>query len=262
MVWHKAWLDTRTKFLVVLAVLVVIAVGNVFGWVQVQAILPNVSVSGGSRVVADAVNEALEAERTFRGYIWNNWFAGNFKNCLVLFAALLGSGSTLSPSGRGMLFSLALPVLRSRWFAARAAIGLVELFALALVPSLVIALLAPAVNESYSLADAMVHGLLAFVVGSVFYALAMLASAIFDDLWRAMLLTVVAAIALAVVEYGLPTVSGLFAAMSGRTYYYDGTLPWLGLIVSVALTLALLYAACLGVRQLRLQRGVANTCVQ
>lgn len=244
MVWLRAWSSTRTRFFVMLGVLVVIAIGNVLEWNRVAALLPNVSVSGGGGgLVSDAVNEALEAERTFRGYVWHDWFAGNLKTCLVLFGALLGSGSALSGSGRGMLFSLALPVPRSRWIAARAVIGLAEMFALALVPSLVIALLAPAVDESYSFADAAVHGLFSFVVGSVFYTLAMLASAIFDEVWRAMLLTVVAAIVLAVAEIALPTGHGLYDAMSGRSYYYDGTLPWLGLISSVALTLAFLYAA-------------------
>ena len=114
---------------------------------------------------------------------------------------------------------------------------------LALVPALVIALLAPAVNESYSLVDAVVHGLLIFVVGSVFFALAMLASAILDDLWRAMLLTVVAAVVLAFLEYAVPAGYGLFAAMSGRAYYHGGAVPWVSLLVSAVLTFALLYAA-------------------
>jgi len=246
MVWFKAWHCTRTKFLVLLAVLVIIATGDVFGWPALQTIVSATKVdpsSGGDGGVAAKLNEAIAAEQTFRGYVWNEWFAGNFRSCFVLFSALLGSGSVLSASGRGMLFSLALPVARRRWLGARAGVGLVELFVLALVPSLVIALLATAVNESYSFVDAAVHGALIFVVGSVFFALAMLASALVDDLWRALLLTTVVALVLACADFLLPAGYGLFATMSGRTFYYYGTVPWLGLIASAALTAALLYAA-------------------
>src|SRR4029077_5274138 len=108
---------------------------------------------------------------------------------------------------------------------------------------LVIALLATAVNESYSFVDAAVHGALIFVVGSVFFALAMLASALVDDLWRALLLTIVVTLVLACADFLLPGGYGLFATMSGRAFYYYGTVPWLGLIASAALTAALLYAA-------------------
>jgi ABC-type transport system involved in multi-copper enzyme maturation permease subunit len=244
MVWFKAWHCTRTKFLVLLALLAVIATSDVFGWPALEAIVAKVelngSVEGG---VAGKLNEAIAAERTFRGYISNEWFAGTFRSCMVLFAALLGAGSVLSASGRGMLFSLALPVARPRWLAARAVVGLAELLVLALVPSLLIALLASAVNESYSFVDAAVHGALIFVVGSVFFALAMLASAFFDDLWRALLVAIVAAIALTFSDRLFPAGYGLYATMSGSTYHHDGTLPWAGLIASVVLTPALLYAA-------------------
>jgi len=245
MVWRKAWRDTRWRFAILLAVLAAIACFNVFEWLAVQTIAPKLDASGagqGGRV-ASALAEALAAEQTFRGYIWYEWFSQNFKTCIVLFAALLGSGSALSTSGRGLLFSLTLPVSRGRWLAARAAIGIAEVLALVLVPSLEIALLAPAVGEHYPLADALVHGALIFVLGGVFFALAMLVSSFVDDFGRSIVLTAVAGVVLAIAEAALPVGHGLFTGLSGGAYFRDGVLPWLELIGGAVLTLALFYAA-------------------
>src|SRR5262249_33236051 len=155
------------------------------------------SVTGGvhplDERVRNAIAEAIAAEQTFRGYVWHQWFDQNFASCVVLFAALLGSGSALSTSGRGLLFSLALPVARGGWLEARAAVGVAQVLALALVPPLLIPLLAPVVGESYSVTDALVHGALIFVLGSVFLAVAVLASTIVDDFGRAIVITAVAA---------------------------------------------------------------------
>src|SRR5438876_788264 len=83
-------------------------------------------------------------------------------------------------------------------------------FALVLVPSLEIALLAPAVGEHYPLADALVHGALIFVLGGVFFALAMLVSSFVDDFGRSIVLTAVAGVVLAIAEAALPVGHGLF----------------------------------------------------
>lgn len=241
MVWHKAWLDTRVRFLVVLALLVCMAAGTVLEWHQVRALATQLAPArdGGSELL----EESRAALQTFRGYIWSQWFGQIFGNMSWLFGALLGSGSVLSASGRGQLFSLALPVSRSRWLATRAAIGLAELLVLALVPSLVIALVAPAVGEQYSFVDAAVHGSLIFVGVGAFFALAMFASTFVNYYASGFLVAAVAGVVLKMADELFPRGYGLFTATTGRGYYYDGTLPWLSLIVSAALTLALLYAA-------------------
>ena len=118
------------------------------------------------------------------------------------------------------------------------------MLALALVPSLLIALLAPAVGERYSVTDALVHGALIFVLGSVFFALAMLASAFVDDFGRAIVITAVIAIVVGVAELNLlPSGHGLFHALTGGAYFRSGTLPWLELVLGIGLTGALIYGA-------------------
>jgi hypothetical protein len=245
MVWHKAWHDTRWRFAIFIAVLAALTCFHVLEWPRVQSLLATVdpSVAGGNATVRNAVTEAIAAEQTFRGYVWYQWFNQNFASCIVLFAALLGSGSALSTSGRGLLFSLALPVARGRWVETRAAIGVAQVLALALAPPLLIPLLAPVVGESYSITDALVHGALIFVLGSVFFAVAMLASAIVDDFGRAIVITAVGALVVGLAEFALPRGHGLFHALAGGAYFRAGTLPWLELVLGVALTGALIYGA-------------------
>jgi hypothetical protein len=245
MVWAKAWHDTRWRFATLFAVLVALTCFHVFEWPRVQTLLRTFDPSavGGDATIRNAIADSIAAEQTFRGYIWYQWFDQNFASCIVLFAALLGSGSALSTSGRGLLFSLALPVARGRWLETRAAIGVAQVLALALVPSLLIPLLAPVVGESYSVTDALVHGTLIFVLGSACFALAMLASAIVDDFGRAIVLTAVVAIVVGVAEFAVPRGHGLFHALTGGAYFRAGTLPWLEIVLGVALTGALIYGA-------------------
>src|SRR5205814_9824753 len=114
------------------------------------------------------VREAADLARTYRGYVWSTWFRQNLAQMTTLFAVLLGTGGLLSQP----LFTLSLPVSRTRVLGARAAAGLAELFVLVFVPSLVIPLLSPAVDESYGIGSTLVHGVCLFVVGSVFFSLA------------------------------------------------------------------------------------------
>jgi hypothetical protein len=193
------------------------------------------------------LQERLELLTTFPGYAWSEWFAGNFPLVLTIFAALIGSGSPLVKSGSGALFSLALPVSRRRWILSRAETGLAELFVLALVPALAIPALAPLVGGQFSLLDAVVYGLCAFVVASLFFAVAVFLSTLCNDVWRPLLLTCLAAIAVAVAETALPETHGLFRAMGGQSYFYDGALPWAELLLSTAAAAGLTYAAAANV---------------
>jgi hypothetical protein len=166
---------------------------------------------------------------------------------LMLLAALLGSGSPLVKSGSGALFSLALPVSRGRWIGTRAAMGLAELFVVALAASMTVAAAAPLVGEQFALAEAFVYGLCAFVGASLFFAAAVFFSTLFNDVWRPLLLTCLAALAVAMVGIVLPENHGLFEAMGGGGYFYDGGLPWAELLVSAAGAAGLVYAAAANV---------------
>jgi hypothetical protein len=241
MLWYKAWVDTRWRFLLSLALLLVLACGSSLTFPQVRDFLGSMQLP----VVPDeetaaAFRESLEFMRTFRGYAWSQWFSQSFPVLLTILAALLGSGNPLVKGGSGALFSLALPVARGRWIGTRAGTALGELFVIALVPSLAFAVLAPAVGEQFAVTEAIAYGLSAFAGASFFLGLAVLLSTLFNDVWRPLLLTCVGALVVAVV---VPHDYGLFQAMGGRSYFFSGTLAWPVLIVSAAGAAGLIYAA-------------------
>ena len=40
MLWHKAWLETRWRFITALVILTMMAGGNVYGYVATQRLMP------------------------------------------------------------------------------------------------------------------------------------------------------------------------------------------------------------------------------
>src|SRR5438034_172787 len=111
-----------------------------------------------------------------------------------------------------------------------AAAGLAEWLAIALAPQLVLTLFSPAVGQTFSLTDALVHGLCAFVAGAVFFSLAFLLSTEFSDLWRPLLTTLIVAMVLGSIEGFVRDLSpyGIFSVMNGEAYFRTGQLPWIG----------------------------------
>ena len=76
MLWYKAWLDTRWRFLLGLALLLVFACGTVASFPTVQELVRSVCPSeiAGSEDLRQELQESIEIMRTFRGYIWSEWF--------------------------------------------------------------------------------------------------------------------------------------------------------------------------------------------
>ena len=246
MPWYKSWLETRWRFLIGLVLLGVAACGIVLDYpqaVKLLAAMPN-SDPGGS--IGRESTEAIALSRDLRSWVWWQWFGQNGAQLGTLFAALLGSGSPLSQgSGGAALFTLSLPVTRTQWLRVRAATGLAELLGLALVPSLLIPLLAPVVGQTYGVGTALIHGLCLFIASSMFFSLACLLSTVFSGVWRPLLIAFCAAAGLGLIERIFRDVlpSSMVHVVSAELYFRGGRLPWLGLFASAAVSVALLYAA-------------------
>lgn len=246
MLWYKSWLETRWRFLIGLAVLVLSACGTVFAYPEVVKLLPFASQVDRSGEIGRQVADAIDLARSYRGYIWSQWFHQNMVQMWTLFAALLGTGGLLSQSaGGGGLFTLSLPASRDRLVGIRAATGLIELLVLAFVPAFLVPLFSPAIGQSYGLGEALIYSACMFIAGSVFFSLATLLSTIFTDVWRPSLLVLFLAGAISIGEQIIhnPSFPGVLHIMSAETYFRYGQLPWLGLLISAAVSTALLYAA-------------------
>jgi ABC-2 type transport system permease protein len=246
MLWYKAWLETRWRF-VIGAVLLVPSIGfSVLMYPEMLRLLataPTLDVPGelGRRIA-----EGAELARTYRGYVWAQLFRTNLPELWTLLAVILGTGGLLSQaSGGGALFTLSLPVSRERLTAVRAGTVLAELLVLSLVPAVVLPLLSPAVGESFPVGDALVHSLCLFVSGTVFLSLAFLLSTVFGDIWRPLLLACCIGLAVALFEQVAGDLSrhSVFRVMSAELYFRTGAVPWLGLIISAAASAAMFVAA-------------------
>ena len=246
MLWYKSWLETRWRFLIGLALLLCSAAVVVFAYPRLVKLLPLVPTIDVGGEIGRRIRESAELSREYRGYVWSQWFRQNLAQTWTLFAALLGTGGLFAQtSGGGALFTLSLPVSRTRLLAVRAATGLVELLVLALVPSLLIPLLSPAVGESYSVGNAVVHSLCLFIAGAVFFSLAFLLSTVFTDVWRPLLIVVCLSTVIGLAEQVFRDVvpAGVFRVMSAEGYFRGDGLPWVGLAATAALSAAMLYAA-------------------
>jgi len=246
MLWYRSWLETRWRFLGGLGLLILSAAGIVFAYRQFAALVPALPTGDPNTELGRRLAEAVQLAGSYRGYVWSQWFRQNLSNTWTVFAVLLGTGGLLAQTAGGAaLFTLSLPVSRRRLAGIRAATGLVELFALALVPSLVVALLSPAVGEQYSLIDVLVHSACFFVAGAVFFSLAFFLSTVWADLWRPLMVALSVAIVLGLCEQFSRDFAryGIFHVMNGEDYFRAGAIPWLGLALSAALSTALLFGA-------------------
>jgi hypothetical protein len=246
MLWYKSWLETRWRFLIGVAILMLSVVGTVFAYPRVERLLPLVTGIDTSSLVGQRIKAIADLSRTYAGYIWAQWLHQNNVQMLSLFAAMLGTGGLLSQAaGGGGLFTLSLPVSRDRLFGVRAATGLAELAVLAFAPSLLLPLLSPSVGQTFGVGAALAYGACGFVAAAVLFSATCLLSTVFNDIWRPVLIVCAVAAALGVLEPFSGTVSrySLFGIMDGETYFRDGGLPWLGLLASAAASAAMLFAA-------------------
>ena len=245
MLWYKSWLETRSRFLIGLVLLMGSAIGAVYTYPQVLKLMPMVPTIKADGEIGRRIMEAAALAREYRGYIWSQWYRQNLPQIWTIFAVLLAVGGPFAQGSKGALFTLSLPASRHRVVAIRAATGLLELLVITLVPALLVSLLSPAIGQTYSVGEAFAHALCLFIAGAAFYSLAFLLSTVFNDIWRPLLIALGIAMVLALCEQVPIDIAryGIFHVMSGEVYFRTGGLPWVGLIGTATLSAAMLYAA-------------------
>src|SRR2546429_4472573 len=134
MLWYKAWRESQTRFL--------LSVVTIAGLCAAFVVFHVVFHSQGAGI--------SDRPLTYMEYIWRIVYKGYLRELFVMLALLLGIGGLLRERDHGTAgFTLALPVSRLYVAAARAAVGLLEVAALSLVPALVIPALSPLVGQFY-----------------------------------------------------------------------------------------------------------------
>jgi ABC-2 type transport system permease protein len=253
MFWYKTWLETRWRFVIGLMLLILSACGTVLAYPRVVRLMPLVtqmqqSDAGGE--LGRRIREAAVLAGTYHGYVWSQWFRQNLVQLWTILAALLGTGGLLAQSSGGaVLFTLSMPASRQRVLAIRAVAGLAEALLLALIPSLLIPLLSPAIGESYSVLTAFGFAVCLFIGGTVFFSLAFFLSTVFTDLWRPLLIALAIALVVALYEQFFRETwpYGIFRLMTGEVFFRTGHLPWLGLIAAALISTSVLYLASVNI---------------
>ena len=77
MLWQKAWLETRGRFLGGLALVTIVGFGIIYDFRATARLLPLVrnidpSTIDTSGPIGAAIKESLQAQQTFRGFVWWN----------------------------------------------------------------------------------------------------------------------------------------------------------------------------------------------
>jgi ABC-2 type transport system permease protein len=244
MLWYKAWLETRWRFVAGMSVLMFFGAVVVLAHPlleQMKVEIPNLPGS-----LAEQLREAFARMATYEGYVWSQWFGKNLLQFWTLFAVLLGAGGLATEASRGTaLWTLSLPVTRRRLLGVRAGLGAVELLALAVVPTLFVWALSPVVGQRYSLADALAHALMTFAGGMAFYGFAFLLSTFFGDQLKPILVGMAVSIALGAVTMFSRRLAeySVYNVMSGQRYFAEGVPPWAGLAACLALAALMFYVS-------------------
>ena len=242
MLWYKAWLETRWRFVIGLVLALCSAVGVVLTYPQVLKLMPLVPPEMPGEI-GRRIRESMLLMRHFDSYVWAQWFRQNLPQLASLFAIILGTGGVLSRRA-GALFTLSLPVSRKRLMRIRAVTGMSELFVLVVAPSLLISLIAPVVHEGYGIGRAVVHALCLFVGVCVYFTLTLMLSTFFNDTWRPLLIALAIALVVSLASqiYIDSPISPLHL-MSAESYFRFGEIPWIGLLVAAAMSFAMYAAA-------------------
>lgn len=239
MLWYKAWLETRWRFVTGLVLGAGFAALVVLAYPTLGSLQVDVSqVPGPFRRMAE---EGLALMGSYEGYVWSQWFGKNLLNVWTFFAVLIGVGGVVTETSRGTaLWTLSLPATRARLLGVRAAVGALELLALALVPSLLVPALSHAIGKAYPVTDALLYAACAFAAGLSFYGLSLLLSTVFADQLKPVIVGLGLAFALSLAALFSPAVArySVFNVMSGEKYFRHGALPWAGLAACLGLAAA------------------------
>ena len=239
MLWQKAWLESRPRFLISAAVVIGACVGIVLFQSAIRA----------------RVGAPSGPLSTYVGYIHKVVYSGGLSALCKILILMLGLGGLLHEQEQGTTgFTLALPARRWQLVAVRASVGLLEMVALAVAPALLIPTMSPVVHQSYPFSQAIQFSLLWIAAGALLFATSFLLSTVVAGQYTAFLIawillvfhTLVAAMR-SLRPYRL-NINWLTGGL-GMPYFdpqsamLTGRLPWIRLSIMLMLALLLLAAA-------------------
>ncbi len=220
MLWYKAWLETRTRFLI--------------------------SLCGITLLTSYFVYHQNHEGRDLKGTFWDYHTIHTAHALLVAMwiAAvifLMMGGLLQEKKSAASSFTLALPLSRERLMRVRILFGLLQATALTIIPWGAMFLVACATGKANSLSQAVFHIVLLAGGGIVFFAIALLVSSLVEGEYTAPAVSLGILFA-DVIAMGDPPLRAYspWNFMLG-TQYYDrtatqlllGTIPWMHVVINV-----------------------------
>ena len=225
MLWYKAWLETRSRFLIALVGSTVLCSRLVVVFLKNGA--PN------------QLGQVLHATHETLASVWL------LAITLIMMGGLLREKAVGSSS-----FTLSLPVSRLRLMSVRISIGVLEATLLAVLPWMAMLFAARAAGKMYFISQASLHIFLLLGGGLLFLALAFLISSLVEGEYTAPIVSCGAIILLA---YELSddkySTYSPWAFMLGSAYFhwrtaqFVGPVPWLHALAFVAVAALLTISA-------------------
>jgi ABC-2 type transport system permease protein len=242
MLWYKAWLESRTRFLITAGTLAMFCLFVVLFQNQIQA--------RGSPIPSGLRGHV------YSEHIYNLIYSGTAKGIFSILVIFLGLGGLLRERAHGTAtFTLALPASRLRLLTAQIGVGLSEMAVLALVPVLLIPGISPLVHQSYPMSQAFQFSILWFGCGTIIFAMAFLLSVLIGGEYTAPVACFILLFFHTVIALWRPLRPyrlNMFWTMGGvgmmhwglqNTLVLSGPLPWARLLTIALTSIALLAIA-------------------
>jgi hypothetical protein len=248
MLWKKGWWETRWLFLIAL-VSIFLASRLTFGWGDYDA----AKWAARLQRSTDLSESERQALNSYQGQTWALWFKLLLNIFWADYAVVMGSICLMtacpwmSSQGAAGVFTFSLPVSRRKVLLSQAAVGFSEVFLAALIPSLLLPIIARFHGQWFSLSDTLIYVLLMVFGGAVFFCFAFLLTVILGNYLVAFILVEAVVFALYLPffmrSFGERPWWNIAGVMAGDSYFYQGRIPWLGLLISLILSAVFMFAA-------------------
>jgi hypothetical protein len=246
MLWKKNWWETRWLFLICLAS-IFLSYGLSFGGGDYDAARWAARLQRSANL-GESERQALN---NYQGHTWALWFKMLLSFVWADYAVMMGAVCLVTacpwtPSqGAAGMFTFSLPVSRRKVLLSQAAVGFGEMFLAALVPSLLLPIIARFNGQWFSWSDTLIYALLMIFGGAVFFCITFLLTVIIGNYLVSFILleAVVFALFLPFLSFGARPWWNILGVMAGESYFYHGRIPWLGLLISLILSAVFMFAA-------------------
>ena len=227
MLWYKAWLETRSRFLTCLATLTIFCA--VFVSHAQGLIRPGWTAD---------YNRLLFVTQQFLVIMW------------ILAVVLLGMGGIVREKAIGTSsLSLSLPVSRARLLAVRVGTGVLEAIALGVAPWTIIFLISFLAGVAILISQVVFYVALLLGGGLTYFAMAVLVSSLLEGEYTAPAVAFAVVLLTAIIFDAWLRPFNLWRMVTGdfyvdrHTYLLSGHFPWRGMLASMSGAAVMLLAS-------------------